>query len=83
MTFFSFYWDILISSLKNIPLLISNYSPCKAVEVRNYENMVNTLKIKVFLKSILFCKYLHNGSSDPDENVYAGQYLSCERMYQI
>ena len=26
--------------------------------------MENTLKIKVFRKSILFCKYLRNGSSD-------------------
>ena len=26
--------------------------------------MENTLKIKVFIKSILFCKYLRNGSSD-------------------
>ena len=32
--------------------------------MRNSENMENTLKIKVFRKSILFCKYLRNGSSD-------------------
>ena len=51
--------------------------------MRNYENMVNTLKIKVFLKPILFCEYLHNGSSDPDENLYAGQYLSCELKFWI
>ena len=44
--------------------------------MRNYENMENTLKIKVFLKSILFCKYLHNGSSDPYEIFYGGQSLS-------
>ena len=28
------------------------------------ESMENALKIKVFRKSILFCKYLRNGSSD-------------------
>ena len=27
-------------------------------------NMENTLKIKVFIKSILFCKYLRNERSD-------------------
>ena len=57
--------------------------PCKTFEVRNNENMENTLKIKVFLKSILFCKYLHNRSSDPYEILYGGQYLSCKIMYQI
>ena len=27
----------------------------------------DALKINVFKKSILFCEYLHNGSSNPDE----------------
>ena len=40
--------------------------------------MENTLKIKVFIKSILFCKYLRNGSSDLYENLCGGQLLSCE-----
>ena len=35
--------------------------------------MENTLKIKVFRKSILFCKYLHNGSSDLYEILCGGQ----------
>ena len=30
----------------------------------NFENMENTLKIKVFRKAILFCTYLRNGSLD-------------------
>ena len=47
------------------------------------ENMENTLKINVFEKSILFCKYLHNGSSDPYEILYGGQLISCELKYQI
>ena len=36
----------------------------------------NTLKINVFKKSILLCKYLHNGSSDPYEIFYGGHSLS-------
>ena len=47
------------------------------------ENMENTLKINVFEKSILFCKYLHNGSSDPYEILYGGQLISCELKYKI
>ena len=35
--------------------------------------MENTLKIKIFQKSILFCKYLHNGSLDPYEILDGGQ----------
>ena len=38
--------------------------------------MENTLKINVFLKSILFCKYLHNGSSYPYEILYG-----CQKNY--
>ena len=34
------------------------------MELQNYENMENTLKIKVFIKSILVCKYLCNESSN-------------------
>ena len=37
--------------------------------------MENTLKIKVFRKSILFCKYLRNGSSDLYEILCGGQLL--------
>ena len=44
----------------------------------NLENMENTLKINVFRKSILFCKFLHNGSLDLYEILYCGQLLSCE-----
>ena len=47
------------------------------------ESMENTLKINVFEKSILFCKYLHNGSSDPSEILYGGQLISCELKYKI
>ena len=31
----------------------------------------------------MFCKYLHNGSSDPYEILYGGQLLSCDLNYQI
>ena len=41
------------------------------------------MKIKVFKKSILFCKYLRNGSSDLHEILYGAQLLSCDLMYQI
>ena len=37
--------------------------------------MENTLKIKVFRKSILFCKYLRNGSSDLYLYVVVNYYL--------
>ena len=43
----------------------------------------NTLKIKVFGESILFCKYLRNESSDLHEILYGGQLLSCELMFWI
>ena len=52
-------------------------------EVRNCENMENTLKIKVFRKSILFCKYLHDGSSDLYEILLGGQLLSCELKFKF
>ena len=45
--------------------------------------MENTLKIKVFIKSILFCKYLRNGSSDLNEILCGGQLLSCELKVQV
>ena len=45
--------------------------------------MENTLKIKVFRKSILFCKYLRNGSSDLYEILCGGQFLSCKLKFQI
>ena len=45
------------------------------------ESMENTLKINVFEKSILFCQYLHNGSSDPYEILYGGQLLSCKLKF--
>ena len=46
------------------------------VKIQNCENMENTLEIKVFIKSILFCKYLRNGSSDPYEILCDGQLLN-------
>ena len=83
MSFSSLHWDILISSFKTIEWPSSNYPPWKTFEVRNCENMENTLKIKVFIKSILFCKYLRNGSSDLYEILCGGQFLSCELKFQI
>ena len=41
----------------------------------------NTLKIKVFEKSILFCKYLRDESSDRHEISHGGQLLSCELKF--
>ena len=41
----------------------------------------NTLKINVFEKSILFCKYL--GSSDLYGILCGGQLLSCELKFQV
>ena len=64
MSFSSLDWDILISSFQKIPWPSSNYPPWKTFEVRNCKDMENTLKIKVIGKSILFCKYLRNESSD-------------------
>ena len=46
MSFFPLDWDILISSLKNIKLSLSNY-PCEqALEVHKDENIENEIKIK-------------------------------------
>ena len=45
--------------------------------------MENALKIKIFRKSILFCKYLRNGSSDLYKILCGGQLLSCELTCQI
>ena len=55
----------------------------KIKKLWNCENMENTLKIKVFRKSILFCEYLRNGSSDLYEILCGGQFLSCELKFQI
>ena len=44
---------------------------------RQEHDAVTVSKIKVFIKSILFCIYLHNGSSDLYEILYANQLLSC------
>ena len=40
-------------------------------------------KIKVFRKSILFCKYLRNESLDIYKILYGGQLLSCELKFEI
>ena len=40
--------------------------------------MENILKIKVFRKSILFCKYLRNKSSELHENFYVCLLISLE-----
>ena len=45
--------------------------------------MENTLKIKVFRKSILFCLYLRNGSLDLYEILCGGQLLSREPKYKF
>ena len=83
MSFSSLHWDILISTFKKIPWPFSNCPPCKTFEVRNCENMENTLKINVFERSILFCKYLDNESSDPYEFLFGSQLISCKLKYQI
>ena len=83
MSFSSLHWDIFISSFQKIPWPSSNYPPWKTFEVRNCENMENTLKIKLFRKSILFCKYLRKGSSDLYEISCGGQFLSCELKWQF
>ena len=49
----------------------------------NCKNVENTLKIKVFRKSILFCKYLRNDSSDLYEILCGSQSLSCKLKFQI
>ena len=46
--------------------------------------MDNALKIKVFRKSILFCKYLCNGPSYPYEILCGGQLISCQpKLYYV
>ena len=45
--------------------------------------MENTLKIKVLRKSIFFCKYLRNESSDLYEILCGGQFLSFKPKFQI
>ena len=72
---------ILISILPKIPKAISKYPYFKAFEVHNGENMENALKIKVFRKSILFCKYLQNESLKLCEILYGDQLLSCELKF--
>ena len=64
MSFSSLDWDILITSFQIISWPSSNFPLWKTFEVRNCKNMENTLKIKVFGKSILFCKYLRKESLD-------------------
>ena len=54
-----------------IPISAFNY-----VIVEVVAEIGNTLKIKVFIKSILFCKYLRNGSSDLYKILCASQLLS-------
>ena len=45
--------------------------------------MENSLKIKVFRKSILFCKYHRNGNSDLYEILCGGNLVSFELKFQI
>ena len=45
--------------------------------------MENTLKIKVFIMSILFCKYHSNGRLDLNEILFGGQWLSYELKFEI
>ena len=61
-TFFQIttYMEFLIFTFQKIPQSFSYYSSLK---VYKCESMENTLNIKVFRKTISFCKYLHNGSS--------------------
>ena len=82
VSFYSLDWSILISSFQKILSPFSNFPLWKTFEVWNCENMENTLKIKVFIKSILFCKYLCNGSSDLYEILCGVQWLSFELKFQ-
>ena len=75
--------EFLIFSCQKIHWSFSNYSYWKTFEVHKCESMENALKIKVFIKSILFCKYLRNGSLDLYEILCGGQLLSCELRFQI
>ena len=82
VSFYSLDWSILISSFQKILSPFSNFPLWKTFEVWNCENMENTLKIKVFIMSILFCKYLCNGSSDLYEILCGVQWLSFELKFQ-
>ena len=61
--FFSWYPDILIIGFQKFQqgLYIFHRLLCWRAFILNF--IENTLKINVFEKSILFCKYLHNRSS--------------------
>ena len=83
VSFYSLDWSILIYSFQKILSPFSNFPLFKTFEVWNCENMENTLKIKVFIKSISFCKYLRNESSDLYEILCGIQILSCELKFQI
>ena len=75
--------EFLIFSCQKIHWSFSNYSYWKTFEAHKCESMENALKIKVFRKSILFCIYLRNGSSDLYEILSGSQLLSCEVKFQI
>ena len=62
---------------------VSNYPYFKAFEVHNGENVKNALKIKVFEKSILFCKYLRNERSYLHEILYGDQYYLVNLSFKI
>ena len=53
VSFSSLEWDILVSSFQKIPSPLGNFPLWKTFEKWNCENMENTLKIKVFIMSIL------------------------------
>ena len=83
MPFWQLYWSILICSYQEIPWPSSKNQPWKTFHVQKCEQMEITLKIKVFGKSISFCKYLRNECWDLHEMLYNDQLLSCEIMSQI
>ena len=47
-----------------MPWPFSNYPALKTFKASNIEHVENTLKINDFWKSVPFCKYLRNESSD-------------------
>ena len=51
--------------------------------MHNGENVKNALKIKVFEKSILFCKYLRNERSYLHEILYGDQYYLVNLSFKI
>ena len=83
MSFSPSDWDILTSSFQKTPWPFSNYPTWKTFEVRNCINKENTLKIKVFEKSILFCKYLRNERSYLHEILYGDQYYLVKLSFKI